>query len=195
MRWPATCPLTIQARLTDLANRDLLSGVPPQVLAAICRFTSNYGQPNLAVNQTTFGGYFGQHVGWPYPTGTGSTHVFTRTELVTKTCFTLQARCAAATLASYGVPLGTALNHYSGEMQSFVSYVLETTGATPSLTFTGKADTVNPSPAIAASVDQDGQKHVYVITPANAQIVRHWWQASTGTTKWHRETLPEKTTS
>ena len=132
IRWPATVPADIRTRLESLAEAGKLSGVAPQVLAAICRFTSNYGQPSLGVNATGFGGYFGQHVTWSYPGRPGG---FTRTELLTPLMFWAEAQAAAATLASYRLPLGQALSTYATgsvagwQTSGFVQFVSEATGA------------------------------------------------------------------
>lgn len=132
LHFPATCPATIRTRLQALAKAGQLSGVAPQVLAAICRFTSNYGQPTLAVNATDFGGYFGQHVGWAYPTRPQG---FTAAELTTPSMFWAQAEVAAATLAGYMTTLGPALATYASgtvsgwEQTELVRYVAGATGA------------------------------------------------------------------
>ena len=132
LHFPATCPATIRTRLEALAKAGHLSGVAPQVLAAICRFTSNYGQPTLAVNATDFGGYFGQHVGWAYP---GRPQGFTAAELTTPIMFWAQAEVAAATLAGYGLRLGPALATYASgsvagwQQTGLVRYVAGATGA------------------------------------------------------------------
>ena len=132
MNWPPGTPPTIRSQLQALADAHQLSGVAPQILAAICRFTSNWGLTGLGINATGYGGYFGQHVGWSYP---GRPQGFTDAQLTTPSTFATQARVAAATLSGYGAPLGPSLSIYVSGMRTrttdpFVRYVLESTGAT-----------------------------------------------------------------
>lgn len=185
MNYPSDAPLWVRALLQLLTSRGSLSGVPGPVLAAICRFTSNYGIPALGINATGFGGYFGQHVGWAYPLRPQG---FTRTELLNTNNFQAEAIVAAATLASYKLPLGEALLRYSGGSTSFVQYVTSTTGVPTSYSFVSKKEGEVPT---ISSYKAGDQSHVYVVLSDGT--VLHWWQASTGTTKWHRETLPSKT--
>lgn len=139
LTWPAGTPQQIYAQLVGLQAADQLSGVAPQILSAICRYTSDWGLQGLAVNATGFGGYFGQHVGWEYPTRPQG---FSAAVLTTPRTFPTQAKAAAATLAGYGLPLAHALAEYvSGTRNQtedgFVVYVLESTGATPNGTVAG----------------------------------------------------------
>lgn len=177
-----------------LSTAEKLSGVPPQILAAICKYTSNYGLTGLGVNATGFGGYFGQHVDWAYP---GRPQGFTRTELLTPLMFWAEAQVAAATLAGYRLPLGESLSMYARgttegwESTPFVTFVQQTTGADP-------AGPLSPPPTPTEETDMltalavNGQLHIWLTTP-QAKTIRHWWQASEGPTagKWKGpETLP-----
>ena len=200
LRYPPTAPPPVVATLDVLAATGKLSGVAPQVLAAMCRFTSNYGQPALAINATGFGGFFGQHVGWVYP---GRPQGFTRTELLTPLTFGLQAQVAAATLVSYKQPtLGEALSTYARgtivgwPTTGLVTYVQQATGAAVHGPVT--APPAPPAPpqeedtTMLTALAVGGQIHLWVTTPA-AKTVRHWWQATQGPTagKWKGpENLP-----
>ena len=129
MNWPAGTPTNLILQLTTLTHNNKLSGIPPQILAAICGYTSNWGLTGLGINATGFGGYFGQHVGWAYP---GRPQGFSDIQLVSPATFPTQAMVAAATLASYKLPLRNALAKYvSGDpadiYNGFVIYVLGST--------------------------------------------------------------------
>lgn len=176
MTWPPAAPQWVRSALSALT----LSGVPPEVMAAICQFTSSFGQPRLGINQTGFGGYFGQHVGWSYPTRPQG---FTRTELLSPSMFTIEAEVAAATLASYGVPLGHALLIYSGQSTAFVHFVLTVTGAPGTLELGGKPPTmrretmgVSISTGIVAvdGVTTTGHKFVCTVPLATRADAHKW---------------------
>lgn len=191
MNWPTGTPPTIRSQLQALAAAHQLSGVAPQILAAICRFTSNWGLTGLAVNGTGYGGYFGQHIGWAYPTRPQG---FTDAELVTPATFATQARVAAATLASYGAPLAQALAIYVSGMRTrttdpFVRYVLEATGATGAgiVTQSGGTPVVPPLPKgvspmavtigtgiIAVTGVSAGHKMLFTVPVADRATAADW---------------------
>ena len=181
MKWPtspsgAPLPQWIQQRLTTLANQKKLSGIPPEILAAICWFTSDCGITGVGINNTGFGGYFGQHETWKYPTG----YTFTRDELLTPSPgqFAREAIVAGSTLASYGLPLPEALLRYSGQSSAFVTYVLSSTYS---------PTTVEVDPQLITTLVVDNQLHVF-LTTKTGKTIKHYWKAQVGTTtKWHSE--------
>ncbi len=191
MKWPPGTPATIRSQLTALAENDQLSGIAPQILAAICRFTSNWGLTGLGINATGYGGYFGQHVTWAYPTRPQG---FTDAELVTPGTFGAQARVAAATLASYGAPLGPSLSVYVSGTRThttdpFVRYVLESTGATGAgpVTQQGTPVVIPPLPEgadpmavtigtgiIAVTGVSGGHKMLFTVPVADRETALDW---------------------
>jgi hypothetical protein len=56
MDWPAGTPPTIRSQLQALADAHQLSGIAPQILAAVCKFTSNWGLTGLGINATAWAG-------------------------------------------------------------------------------------------------------------------------------------------
>jgi hypothetical protein len=192
MKWPTGTPPNIRSQLQALADAHQLSGVAPQILSAICKYTSNWGLTGLGINSTGFGGYFGQHVGWSYP---GRPQGFTAAQLTTPNTFPTQAKVAAATLAGYGWSLAASLAIYvSGSpvnvTSGFVQYVLASTGANGAGPVTSLPTTKETVMISVLAVGD--QLHVWVTTPQTT-TVRHWWQATTGPDagKWQGpETLP-----
>lgn len=128
--WPKGTPEWVQKALSTMSQRGELSGVPPQVLAAISYWTSLWGEQGLGINKTDHGGFFGQYANVPYDAAGGIS--FTRQELLTSsiTSFKRQAKVAAATLAGYHQNLRTALDTYAGGPGEFTNYVLSSTGVT-----------------------------------------------------------------
>lgn len=156
--YPPTTPTWIITSLNHLSSTTQLLTIPPQILAAICKFTSNYGLDGIGINSSGFGGYFGQHETWTY-------HgvKFTRAELLTssQTQFAKEAIVAAKTLAGYNRPLQNALAEYvsgnpTNTNTSWVLAVLEITkprttqspAPTESPTVTTIINTINPGVTI-----------------------------------------------
>ena len=136
MNFPLGTPTWMIQRLKALAQHGKLHTVPPQILAAICYYTSHWGLTGLGVNPQGFGGYYGIHETWTY-------HgvLFTAAQLRTPNTFNTQTICAATTLALYRLPLARALAMYvsgnpTNTNDGFVAYVLHATGATPNYIFT-----------------------------------------------------------
>lgn len=121
MRFPATCPAWVSASLDVLGLQGRLSGVAPEVMAAICKFTSGYAA--AIPNSAGYGGYFGIGAALTY-----SGRSMTAAQLETPATFGAQATLAASVLAGYGLALGAALDRYSGGA-ALAAYVATATGA------------------------------------------------------------------
>lgn len=184
LSWPTGTPAWIVEALTALAAADELSGVPPEVLSAICRFTSDWGLGGLGVNPEGFGGYFGQHVGWTY-----CGRSFTAGELTDTSTFSTQARAAAATLAGYGQPtVARALDEYAtgpagpGD-PNFVSYVCRSTGAAPTGPLVGIQPAAPapsaPAPPTSPPKPKEHEMKVGIVTFDN-ELWAVSWNPTTG---------------
>jgi hypothetical protein len=184
MRWPTGTPPNIRSQLQALADAHELSGVAPQILAAIAKYTSNWGLTGLGINATGFGGYFGQHVGWSYP---GRPQGFTAAQLVTPRTFGTQAKVAAATLAGYGWSLAASLAIYVlgspvDVTSGFVRYVLDSTGANGKGPVTQASQQEGADMAVAVGtglivvtgVTASGHKVVFTAALADRQDARQW---------------------
>ena len=188
----------MRTALDTLAAQGRLHGVAPQVLAAMSWYTSQCGIHGLGINGTGFGGFFGQHVTWPYPSRPQG---FSAQELTTPTTFITQVTVAAATLVSYREPtLGAALSTYARgtivgwQTTGLVEFVQQATAALMygPVTAPAPAPPQEEDTTMLTALAVGGQIHLWVTTPA-AKTVRHWWQATEGPTagKWRGpETLP-----
>jgi hypothetical protein len=136
LSWPAGIPAWQEQELTKLSAAGSLGTVPPQVLGAIDRFTSDYGDTGVGVNTTGYGGYFGEHANEAYPGGTLSTATL---HTPSPAAFAQEATIAASALGSYGHTPAQDLNEYATgtptKSSSFTSFV-ETSTTPPGATTT-----------------------------------------------------------
>lgn len=170
--------------LNQLAQQSKLHTVPPEILAAICYYTSHWGLTGLGINPQGFGGYYGIHETWTYH-GT----LFTAAQLRTANTFKTQSICASTTLALYRLPLSRALAMYvSGNATNtntgFVRYVLSSTGATANYIFTVQKVTVKAigdvmstsvgTGIIAVDGVSKGHKYLFSVPLAERTNARQW---------------------
>lgn len=109
-RWPTGVPSWQEQELSELSSEGALGTIPPQILAGIDYYTSDFGDEGVAINSSGYGGYFGEHANEAYPGGTVSTATL---ETASSAAFATEAEISASALGSYGhTPVGD-LNEYA----------------------------------------------------------------------------------
>ena len=108
LNWPTGTPSWQKAILDTLYTKGHLGTVPPQVMAWLSKWESDFGNSGVGINTSGFGGYFG------LGTATMGKGVLNSSTLKSSTpgAYAEQAVVSASTLSSYGHSLLQDLNEY-----------------------------------------------------------------------------------
>lgn len=108
LNWPTGTPSWQKAILDTLYSKGHLGTVPPQVLAWLSKWESDFGNSGVGINTSGFGGYFG------LGTATMGKGVLNSSTLKSSApgAYAEQAVVSASTLSSYGHSLLQDLNEY-----------------------------------------------------------------------------------
>lgn len=108
LNWPTGTPSWQKAILTTLYAKGHLGTVPPQVMAWLSKWESDFGTSGVGINTKGYGGYFG------LGTATEGKGVLSSATLTSSTvgAYGEQAVVSASTLSSYGHSLLQDLNEY-----------------------------------------------------------------------------------